>query len=254
MNTTELARQLSEPFPSSDVEWRITKIHQRSGLAVPYITSRAIQNRLDNVVGPFCWRTRYIPWHQYVPKPSRSENPEQADRTPIPSQLCGLSIYDEDRQEWIEKIDGAENTDFESIKGGISDSFKRAAVLWGIGRYLYLFDAMWTAIDDRKRIANPAELTQYYTEKLQKLGLCTAQSSNGASGCYRVTGLTPTPVENYPNAAWIDLTTPDGRALKVFSFGTKPGLANGIQLQQASIVQRNSANGSYYELADYQAA
>ena len=103
MNATELSRQLSEPFPSADVEWRITKVHQRSGLAVPYITSRAIQNRLDNVVGPFCWRTRYIPWHQYVPKPSRGENPEQADRTPIPSQLCGLSIYDEDKHEWIEK-------------------------------------------------------------------------------------------------------------------------------------------------------
>ena len=134
MNASELYRRLSEPFPSADVEWRITKVHQRSGLAVPYITSRAIQTRLDNVVGPFCWRTRYIPWHQYIPKPSRGENPE-ADRTPIASQLCGLSIYDEEKREWIEKIDGAENTDFESIKGGISDSFKRAAVLWGIGRF-----------------------------------------------------------------------------------------------------------------------
>lgn len=187
MNATELSRQLSEPFPPSDVEWRITKVHQRSGLAVPYITSRAIQNRLDNVVGPFRWRTRYIPWHQYVPKPSRGENPEQADRTPIPSQLCGLSIYDEDKHEWIEKIDGAENTDFESIKGGISDSFKRAAVLWGIGRYLYLFDAKWTAIDERRRIANPAELTQYYTEKL-KNSVCAP----------RKTAIKPLPVTASP--------------------------------------------------------
>lgn len=98
MNASELYRRLSEPFPSADVEWRITKVHQRSGLAVPYITSRAIQTRLDNVVGPFCWRTRYIPWHQYIPKPSRGENPE-ADRTPIASQLCGLSIYDEEKRE-----------------------------------------------------------------------------------------------------------------------------------------------------------
>ena len=254
MNATELSRQLGEPFPSSDVEWRITKVKHSNGLAVPYITSRAIQNRLDNVVGAFCWRTRYIPWHQYVPKPSRGENPEQADRTPIASQLCGLSIYDEDKHEWIEKIDGAENTDFESIKGGISDSFKRAAVLWGIGRYLYLLGAKWTAIDEHRRIANSTELAQYYTEKLKKLGLCTAQSGNTTTVCYCVTGLTPAPVENYPNAAWIDLIMPDGRALKVFSFGTKPGLVNGIQLQKASIVQRNSANGSYYELADYQAA
>ena len=91
MNASELYRRLSEPFPSADVEWRVTKVHQRSGLAVPYITSRAIQTRLDHVVGPFCWRTRYIPWHQYIPKPSRGENPE-ADRTPVASQLFVLAI------------------------------------------------------------------------------------------------------------------------------------------------------------------
>ena len=50
MNASELYRRLSEPFPSADVEWRVTKVHQRSGLAVPYITSRAIQTRLDHVV------------------------------------------------------------------------------------------------------------------------------------------------------------------------------------------------------------
>ena len=253
MNASELYRRLSEPFPSADVEWRVTKGHQRSGLAVPYITSRAIQTRLDHVVGPFCWRTRYIPWHQYIPKPSHGENPE-ADRTPVASQLCGLSIYDEEKREWIEKIDGAENTDFESIKGGISDSFKRAAVLWGIGRYLYLFDAKWATLDERKRIANPAELTRYYADKLQKLGLCTAKNSNNAPNCYLVNGLTPAPMDSYPNAVWVDLTTPDGHTLKAFSYGTNPGLAGGISLKAASIVQRNSANGNYYELTDYQAA
>ena len=208
---------------------------------------------LDHVVGPFCWRTRYIPWHQYIPKPSHGENPE-ADRTPVASQLCGLSIYDEEKREWIEKIDGAENTDFESIKGGISDSFKRAAVLWGIGRYLYLFDAKWATLDERKRIANPAELTRYYADKLQKLGLCTAKNSNNAPNCYLVNGLTPAPMDSYPNAVWVDLTTPDGHTLKAFSYGTNPGLAGGISLKAASIVQRNSANGNYYELTDYQAA
>lgn len=256
MNASELHRQLCEPFPAADVEWRITKIKQRSGLAVPYITSRAIQNRLDSVVGPFGWRTRYIPWHQYIPKPSRSDNPEQFDRTPVSSQLCGLSIYSEDTQEWIEKIDGAENTDFESIKGGISDSFKRAAVLWGIGRYLYLFDAKWVSLDEYKRIANPSELAAYYSSKLNKLGLCTISRKDypADSTYYSVRNLTPSPAQNYPNAAWIDLTTPDGRVLRVFSYGTKPGLLPGMQLKKADLIQRSSAGGNYYELTDYQAA
>jgi len=41
------------------------------------------------------------------------------------------------------KWDGAENTDFEAIKGGLSDAFKRAGYKWGIGRYLYRLESAW---------------------------------------------------------------------------------------------------------------
>ena len=94
-------------------------------------------------------------------------------------------------------------------------------------------------------------------EQLQKLGLCAAQDPNtgGApSGVYAVRGLQPAPVQGYPAAAWVDLVTPDKRALRVFSLGIKPGLASGVRIQGAKIVQRNSAGGMYYELQDYQPA
>lgn len=180
MTGQELRRQLCEPFAAADVEWRVTKMRNSNseGLVVAFIDSRAIQNRLDDVVGPFCWRTRFIPWHQYIPKPGKYENPSETPKTPISSQLCGLSIYLEERKEWVEKVDGAENTDIEAIKGGISDSFKRASVLWGIGRYLYEISAKWVSLDKYKQIARPAELTAYYAEQLQKLGLASVQSSN----------------------------------------------------------------------------
>lgn len=259
MTGTELNRRLCEPFAAADVEWRVTKLRNQSseGLVVPFIDSRAIQNRLDDVVGPFCWRTRFIPWHQYVPKPGKYEDPNESQKAPVSSQLCGLSIYDAERSEWVEKVDGAENTDIEAIKGGISDSFKRAAVLWGIGRYLYEIPARWTSLDKYKQIARPADLTAYYAEQLQKLGLCTAQDPNtgGApSGVYAVRGLQPAPVQGYPAAAWVDLVTPAGRALRVFSLGVKPGLASGARLREAKIVQRSGAGGMYYELQDYQPA
>ena len=126
----EISKALALPFAASDVEWRLQNLtkDKSRGMAVPYIDSRAIQNRLDEVVGPFHWQTKFISWHQ---------NGQKA------SQLCALSLYDEARGEWITKCDGAENTDIEPIKGGISDSFKRAAVLWGIGRYLYALDTVW---------------------------------------------------------------------------------------------------------------
>ena len=122
MTGEELHRRLSEPFAAADVEWRVTKLRNQSseGLVVPFIDSRAIQNRLDDVVGPFFWRTRFIPWHQYVPKPGKYEDPNEVQKTPVSSQLCGLSIYNGERKEWVEKVDGAENTDIEAIKGGIS--------------------------------------------------------------------------------------------------------------------------------------
>ena len=44
--------------------------------------------------------------------------------------------------EWITKWDGADKTNFEATKGGLSDSMKRAAYQWGIGRYLYQLDEM----------------------------------------------------------------------------------------------------------------
>ena len=194
MTGEELHRRLSEPFAAADVEWRVTKLRNQNseGLVVPFIDSRAIQNRLDDVVGPFFWRTRFIPWHQYVPKPGKYEDPNEVQKAPVSSQLCGLSIYDAERKEWVEKVDGAENTDIEAIKGGISDSFKRASVLWGIGRYLYEIPARWASLDKYKQIARPAELNSYYMEQLQKLGLCVAQDPNtgGApSGVYAVRGL-----------------------------------------------------------------
>ena len=117
------------------MEWRIQQTTQDKsrGLAVAFITSRAIQKRLDETVGPFHWKTEFSPWHQIGNG----------------SQLCALSIYDEERKEWVTKTDGAENSDIEPVKGGLSDSFKRTAVQWGIGRYLYSMGAVWVDVEQK---------------------------------------------------------------------------------------------------------
>ena len=126
--------KLAAPFDDPDIEWRLQSVNKEktSGKAVPYVTNRAIQNRLDSVVGVDCWKNEYIPWHNDGKKAS---------------QLCGISIYFKDRNEWVAKYDGAEDTDIEPIKGGLSDSMKRAAVQWGIGRYLYEMDVVNVEIE-----------------------------------------------------------------------------------------------------------
>ena len=129
----ELRLALSAPFSSADIDWRVSATTQDKsrGLAVPYVTNRAIQNRLDDTVGVDGWHNDFVPW--------------KGDQ----AQLCGISIYFPGSQAWITKWDGADDSDFESVKGGLSDSMKRAAVEWGIGRYLYGMTQVWVAIEPR---------------------------------------------------------------------------------------------------------
>lgn len=46
-------------------------------------------------------------------------------------------------------MDGAEDSDIEPIKGGLSDSMKRAANQWGIGRVLYSMDTVWVNVEKK---------------------------------------------------------------------------------------------------------
>lgn len=167
MDFKTIGAELSKPFAPEDLEWRLqlTNKAKTRGLAVPYVTNRAIQDRLDDVVGAENWHNEYRPWHGNGKKES---------------QICGISIYVEERKEWITKWDGAEDTDIEAIKGGLSDSMKRAAVQWGVGRVLYKLDALWvdveqqgnsTVIKDSER----SRLDRAYLEMLKKLGLEPAQ-------------------------------------------------------------------------------
>ena len=128
--TAAAIERLKAPFDFKDLGWKIQARNKdgTTGLAVAYVDSRAIQRRLDEILGVFGWKNNYTQWHGS-------------------SQLCGISIYNADTQEWLTKYDGAENTDIEPIKGGLSDAFKRAAVLWGIGRYIYEMDGVWVDIE-----------------------------------------------------------------------------------------------------------
>jgi hypothetical protein len=64
---------------------------------------------------------------------------------------------------WIWRSGGAGDTDIEAEKGAISDAFKRAAVLFGIGRYLYNLPNEWVAIDEYKKIKQVPQLPVWAT-------------------------------------------------------------------------------------------
>lgn len=114
---------LAAEFPRAAVSWRaqsLTKAGDKA-LALAYIDARDVMDRLDTICGASNWQDRYE-FH--------------GKRT-----VCYLSIRI--GEEWITKADGAGDSDVEAEKGAISDALKRAAVKWGIGRYLYALSTPW---------------------------------------------------------------------------------------------------------------
>jgi len=248
----EIMAALAAPFPACDVDWRIqhnTKDNTR-GLAVPYVKSRAIQSRLDEAVGPYNWKAEYKPWHNV---------------NGAASQLCGLAIYCEERGEWIQKWDGAENTDIEPVKGGISDSFKRAAVLWGIGRYLYGLAATWVEIEQRgksyaitnnelKRLDSvyeqavkaPASNVSNFPRPAQpapepppyEYAVCAVQQRQFASG----------------NGMVLRLKSADGKFTEAFLQRADQNLAEGVCLKNVKLTPFNNNGYRYHTMDAYEVA
>lgn len=160
----KIQAELAMPFAPEDLEWRLQKVVEAKevGIAVPYVTNRAIMGRLDSVVGSENWYNEFRPWH--------GDGKKQA-------QLCGISIRYGDS--FITKWDGAEDSDIEPVKGGLSDSMKRAAVQWGIGRVLYNMDVVFVDVEKRGKTwyikkDQQEKLDYQYLKMLGKLGLTPA--------------------------------------------------------------------------------
>lgn len=125
--------QLAAPFAPSELEWRVgqsglTKDGKPYAKVLVYITARAARRRLNEVVGPANWKVEY-------------------GQGPANGVVATLSIRF--GEEWIAKQDGANTTDIEATKGGISDAFKRACAVWGIGEYLYGAGESWADFNDK---------------------------------------------------------------------------------------------------------
>ncbi len=120
--------KLSAAFPPDRVSWRVgpTNKDKTKGMALAYIDARDVMARLDEVCGPAGWQNDY----------------PHADAVKTVCRI-GIKVGDE----WVWKADGAGDTDMEAAKGSLSDAFKRAAVRWGIGRYLYDTASPWVEIE-----------------------------------------------------------------------------------------------------------
>ncbi len=111
----DLFAALAAPFSAQE-----TRARTHGGRQVQYITARTAMNRLDSVLGPENW------WDEYIPGES--------------SVLCRLTVRLPDGST-LTKADAGGYAGMpdqgDDDKSGFSDAFKRAAVKFGVGRYLY---------------------------------------------------------------------------------------------------------------------
>ena len=114
---------------ADDLEVRIAQVkapeNGKSGgvSLLIYKNARIDQNILDATVGRMNWQNRYYD---------------------IGGNLhCVISIWDSDKNIWVERDNVGVESNTEQTKGEASDAFKRAAFNWGIGRELYTAPFIW---------------------------------------------------------------------------------------------------------------
>lgn len=148
MDMEKLKEDLARPFPVSAISWRIGSTDQKSqakktgdkfakptrGIPLAFIDARDVMQRLDAVCGIDGWQCRY----------------PLADSGLL---ICEIGIFM--NSQWIWKSNGAGDTQVEAEKGKASDAFKRAAVLWGIGRYLYALPNQWVPLGEYNKFEPP---------------------------------------------------------------------------------------------------
>lgn len=148
----EVFKVLQAPFHPDDIEWRPQRfVKNGKTQALAYVTARAVMERLDKAVGPANWDIGLEPIDMGV----TSKLDKQGNTTDLKGFKCALILRIEDEEgnvQYVQRSDVANLTDFEAIKGGASGAMKRAAVQFGIGRYLYGIGDTWAETDDYGRI------------------------------------------------------------------------------------------------------
>lgn len=136
---------LSAPFPAVDVKWKAQAVKGNKALAVAFLDARLIQDRLDSVVGFENWRDSY----QLLP--------DGSVRCRLSVRIGGRWVTKEDAGNPGKQADGGDR-----IKASYSNALKRAAVKFGIGRYLYKLPPAWVDYDPaKKQIVRPPQLPEW---------------------------------------------------------------------------------------------
>ena len=136
----DLLTQLAKPFHPSVIEWKpgATTKDGTKAMAMAYADLRAYQNRLDEVCG-MDWSVTYTPWGDRI--------------------VCHLTIHGVTRSSVGEADTQSERNEIAGTAAE-AQAFKRAAAMFGLGRYLYGLPATWVEFDKDGRRFTEAGLNR----------------------------------------------------------------------------------------------
>ena len=121
---------LKAPTPEVEKKYRVGTIYDKTqgkGTVLTYIDARYVQDTLDRIVGPENWSNIFME---------------------IKGNLfCEITIHIDG--ESVSKMDCGVESNVEKEKGEASDAFKRAAVMFGIGRDLYASETMFADLEKK---------------------------------------------------------------------------------------------------------
>lgn len=142
-----MGKSMFRPLKAEEIECRIDSIQQGRGRSegkvyvrlLLYKDARCDQRILDETVGPMGWQRRHAEHNGNL--------------------FCAIGIKDPQSGEWIWKEDAGAESNYQAEKGHASDSFKRAATNWGIGRELYTAPIIGFELEEQEYYTKNGKMT-----------------------------------------------------------------------------------------------
>lgn len=181
-----LRAALCNPFPAGSIKWLPKMVKNNRALAMPYVDARLVMDRLDEVCGVDGWQDEFT-----------------TDSSGC--VVCRLSIWTPDKG-WVTKEDvgsPSEQPDAgDRLKAAHSDALKRAAVKFGVGRYLYRIPSQWADYDpQRKQLARTPQLPDFAIPKTAPLTTPVYHEHDEGEVASAATTTSPPPPPPPPPAA-----------------------------------------------------
>jgi hypothetical protein len=154
-----LVAALEVPFDVAQIEWVVMNTTKNGqplrGQVVPYADQRAYTDRLNALFTPAGWTRRYT-IHTSA-NFERGQDKKTVAKVLVSCELTifGLGSHSATGEEFAD--------DPNALTAAEAQAFKRAAVCFGLGRYLYYFSGSWVDLDERKRPKSVPQLAGWAT-------------------------------------------------------------------------------------------